>query len=102
VPETLHVELAWRRGAPADPRLRHRALEEVRAISWNLSELQAMLADAHQRTGLTHAYLLPSLELKLPIYDVGARWKVILSRLDTERIVLADEDGRPVADVRLV
>jgi hypothetical protein len=102
VPETLHVQLHWRRGAPADPRLRRRAAEEVRAISWSLSEMQAMLADAHQRTGLAHAYLLPRLELKLPIFDMGARWRIVLTRLDTERIVIVDEDGRAVADVRLL
>ena len=96
------MELAWRRGAPEDDVLRRRVLEEVRVIAWTLSEMQAMLHEAHQRTGLSHAYLAPRLELRLPIFDVGLRYRLVLMNLDEPRVGLFDEDGKRIADVRLL
>jgi hypothetical protein len=88
--------------APADPAQRRRVHDEVAAIAWTLSELQAMLHDAHQRIDFSHPYLSPRVELKLPIFDAGLRYRIVLSQLDEPAAHLLDEDGRRVADVRLL
>jgi len=87
---------------PADANVRRRVHDEVLAIAWTISELQALVHEAHQRTGLAHAYLAPRLELRLPIFDAGLRYRIVLSQLDEPAAHILDEDGKRVADVRLL
>jgi hypothetical protein len=97
------LQIAWRRGmAPTEAFQRRRVHDEVLAIAWTISELQALVHDAHQRTDLSHAYLSPRLELRLPIFDAGLRYRIVLSQQDEPGVHLMDEDGKRVADVRLV
>ena len=100
--QSLHLDLAWQSGAPADATVRRRVAEELRGIAWELTQLQALLHDAHQATGLAHAWLVPKMEVRLPLYDVGLRYRVVIQQVDRPRVVLLDEDGRRIADVRLV
>ena len=100
--QSLHVDLAWQPAAPADPRVRRRVAEEIRGIAWELTQMQALVHDAHQATGLAHAWLVPKMELRLPLYDLGLRYRVVIQQVDRPRVVLLDEDGKRIADVRLV
>ena len=61
-----------------------------------------MVHEAQQRNALQHAYLAPRIELRLPIFDVGLRYKVVLSQVDGPGAHLVDEDGKRVAEVRLL
>lgn len=98
---TLMVDVRWRPGAPSDPAVRRRVAEEIRHVSWALSQMEAMLFDAHQAVGIAHAYLLPRLELRLPLYDLGLRYKLVYTCHEKIVITLVDEKGKRVADVRL-
>lgn len=103
MPETrLEVDVAWRAGAAPDAAVRRRVAEELRAIAWELTQLQALVHDAHQATGLRHAYLVPRMELRLPLFDLGLRYRVVLQQLDRPRVVLQSEAGRTLAEVRFV
>lgn len=88
--------------APSLPSQRRRVHDEVTAIAWTISELQALVHEAHQRTDLAHAYLAPRLEMRLPIFDAGLRYKIVLSHADEPGVHLLDEDGKRVADVRIL
>lgn len=99
---TVHVHLAWRTGAIPDDALRARVGAEIQQLGWTLSQMETTLYDLHQSTGLSHAYLVPKLELRLPLYDLNKRLRIVLTYLDTSSIVLQDEDGRKLADVRLL
>lgn len=98
---TLDATLRWRAGVPYDDKLRRRVEAEVRAIAWSLSQLQALVHEAHAMTGLQHAYLLPRMEVRLPIYDEGLRLRVIITLLERPGVGLFDGEGRKVADVVL-
>lgn len=96
------VTLVWRSLAATDPVIRARVAEEVRSLAWTLSQMEALLHDAHRATGLEHAFLMPRIELKLPLYDVGRRYRIAFTFVERARIALLDEDGRKLADVRLL
>jgi hypothetical protein len=96
------VHLSWRDGVALDESLRARLARECELISWPLSEMEALLHDAHRVTGLDHAYLLPRIELRLPLYDLARRYRVVLTLVDKVRIALVDEDGRRAADILLL
>lgn len=98
----VQVTLVWRSLAAPEPRIRVRVAEEVRGLAWSLSQMEALLHDAHRATGLEHAFLMPRIELKLPLYDVGRRYRIVLTYVEKARICLVDEDGRKLADVRLL
>lgn len=98
---SLQVAVCWRTLATTDPALRARLTAEIRALSWTLNQMEALLDDAHRCTGLEHAYLMPRIELRLPLYDVGLRYRLLLTHVDRARISLVDEEGRKLADVTL-
>lgn len=95
------VDIRWRASAPSDAAVRRRVAEEIRHVSWALSQMEAMLFDAHQSVAVAHAYLLPRLELRLPLYDLGLRYKLVYTCHEKTLIALVDEKGKRVADVRL-
>lgn len=102
MPPRLHVDIAWRSAAPADAALRRRVWEELCAISWDVSQMQALVHDAQQATGLQHAWLVPKMELRLPIYDHGVRYRLVIAHAETPTVWLVDESGKRIADVRLL
>lgn len=93
------IRLRWR--AKLDATLRARLTQEIEGAAYALNEMEALLFDAHRATGLHHAWLAPSVELRLPLFDLGRRFRIVLTRLEKTRIGLVDEDGRKVADVVL-
>lgn len=93
------VRLRWR--SRLDDALRDRLTQEIEHAAYALNEMEALLYDAHRATGLTHAWLAPSMELRLPLFDMGRRFRITLTRLDRTRIGVLDEEGRRVADVLL-
>lgn len=96
------MDVRWRREAPADEALRRRVAAELREVAWSLSQLQLLLHEAHQATGAQHAFLLPRMEARLPLFDLGVRYRIVLSNVNEPRLALVDEQGVCVADVRLV
>lgn len=97
----VQVRLSWRSAVTLDDSLKDRLTNEVEQISWTLSQMEALVDEAHRLTGMEHAYLLPRLELRLPLYDVGKRYRLSLSYVEKRRITLLDDQGRAVADVTL-
>lgn len=95
----VKIRIRWRAEVPEA--LRDRIERELESASWCLSELEALLLDAHRVTGMTHAWLAPSFDVRLPLFDAGRRLRLAMTRLDTTRLALLDEDGHRLADVRL-
>ena len=98
---TLIVHVSWRAPAPTDERVRARILEEIQQASWTLNQLEALLYDAHHLTASQHPWMLPRLELRLPLYDMDLRYRLVFQCLDKTRLTLEDDKGRRVADVTL-
>lgn len=97
----LGIHLAWRDSAPVSEAVRERITREVHDVSWTLNQMETLVFDAHQLAGAHQAWLLPRLELKLPLYDVRRRYKLVCTCLDRCEWHIEDARGRRVADVRL-
>ncbi|HUR68564.1 MAG TPA: hypothetical protein VM370_04900 [Candidatus Thermoplasmatota archaeon] len=102
LPAPIQVRLQWRSGIGLEAPLRERVARELAGLSWELSQMEALLHDAMRVSGHERAYLMPRLELRLPLYDAGRRLRVVFSHIDAPRIHIADEEGKRMADVTLV
>lgn len=96
---SVRLKPRWR--ARLDPELRARLMTELNDCAWAFSEMEALLVDAHRVTGLSHAFLAPSLEMRLPLFDLGRRFRVVMTRLDKTRVALYDEDNNRVLDLSI-
>lgn len=99
LPAPIEVRLNWRSTADATPALRERVAEELRGLAWELSQAEALLHDAIRVAGDARAYLMPRIELRLPLYEEHRRLRVVFSHIDSARIHVVDEDGKRLADV---
>ena len=97
----IQVRLQWRSGADVRPELRARVAAELNALAWELNQAEALLQDAMRVAGHDRAYLMPRIELRLPLFDAQRRLRIVLSHIDAARIHLVDEDGKRLADVLL-
>lgn len=97
----IQVKLKWRTAVDASPEMRDRVARELAGLAWELTQAEALHQDAIRVAGHERAYLMPRLELRLPLYDAGRRLRVVFSHIDTPRIHLVDEDGKRLADVLL-
>ena len=98
----VRARVVWRSTAPEDVPLRSRVEQEVERLAWTLGEMEALVHDAHRMTSLDQGWLLPRMELRLPLYDLGRRFRIVVSFVDQPRLMLHDEEGRRVAEIRLV
>lgn len=101
VPAPIQVRLQWRSGVYVPAETRERILDELRALAWELTQAEALLADAVRVAGHDRAYLMPRIELRLPLYDEKRRLRIVFSHIDAARIHLVDEEGKRLADVTL-
>lgn len=97
----LDTRLRWTPAAPDDAALRRRVEAEVREVSWTLSQLQALLHEA-SLVASPHAYLLPRMEVRLPLYDAGVRYRIRIEHVEGPKVTVVDGDGARVADVVLI
>ena len=102
LPAPIQVRLNWRTGADLPAPLRERVSQELEALAWELSQTEALLHDVTGVAGHERAYLMPRIELRLPLYEEHRRLRVVFSHVDAPRIHLVDEQGKRLADVVLV
>lgn len=102
VPAPITIRLAWRPGVQLAAPLRERILQEIDALSWELSQTEALLCDLHRVAGHERAWLMPRIELRVPLFDENRRFRLAFSHLEKTRILLVDEEGKRLADVTLV
>lgn len=98
----IHVRLAWRPGVSLPDAVRERVCREIECLSWELNQTEALLNDLHRVAGQERAWLMPRIELRVPLYDMNRRFRLSFSHIDKTRIVLVDEDAKKLADVTLV
>ena len=100
VPAPIQVRLQWRPN-PLPSELRERVAQELETLSWELTQAEALLTDVMRVAGHERAYLMPRIELRLPLYDERRRLRIVFSHIDAARIHLVDEEGKRLADVTL-
>lgn len=101
VPAPIQVRLLWRPDAALPSELRQRVAGELGALAWELTQVEALLADVVRIAGHERAYLMPRIELRLPLFDERRRLRIVYSQIDSARIHLVDEEGKRLADVSL-
>lgn len=99
---TIQVRVRWRRAAKVRAPQRARAAQELSDLAWELSQAEALLADAVRVAGHQRAYLMPRIELRLPLYHARRRLRVVFSHIESTRIELVSEAGKTLADVTIV
>lgn len=98
----IQVRLQWRAGAQVPAAQRERVQKELVSLAWELSQSEALLTDIVRVAGDERAYLMPRIELRLPLYEENRRLRIVFSHVDTPRIHLVDEDGKRLADVSIL
>lgn len=101
VPAPIQVKLQWRPAAAIPSETRERVARELHGLAWELTQSEALLADVVRVAGHERAYLMPRIELRLPLYDEKRRLRIVFSHIDAARIHLVDEEGKRLADVTL-
>jgi hypothetical protein len=101
VPAPIQVRLLWRPAASLPAETRERVANELHVLAWELTQSEALLADIVRVAGHERAYLMPRIELRLPLYDDGRRLRIVFSHIDASRIHVVDEEGKRLADVTL-
>lgn len=102
LPAPIQVRLQWRTGVDIPPETRERVTREIDTLAWELSQTEALLHDAMRVAGQTRAYLMPRIELRLPLYDAGRRLRIVFTNIDMPRIHVVDEDGKRMADLTIL
>lgn len=102
LPAPIQVRLNWRTTADLPALIRERVAQELHTLGWELSGSEALLHDIVRIAGHDRAYLMPRIELQLPLYDERRRLRIVFSHIDAPRIHLVDEDGKRLADVLLL
>ena len=102
LPAPIQVRVQWRPDANVAAPQRERVAQELSDLSWELSQAEALLTDVVRVAGHDRAYLMPRIELRLPLYDAGRRLRIVFSHIESARIHLVDEAGKRLADVTLV
>jgi hypothetical protein len=102
IPAPIQVRLQWRAAVDVPAETRERIARELAGITWELSQAEALLHDAMRVAGHERAYLMPRIELRLPLYEDGRRLRIVFSHIDSPRIHLVDEEGKRLADVVIV
>ena len=102
LPAPIQVRVTWRSGVDLPIETRERVGRELHGIAWELSQAEALLHDCMRVASDDRAFLMPRIELRLPLYEAGRRLRIVLSHIDAARIHLLDEEGKRLADVVLV
>jgi len=102
IPAPIQVRVEWRADASVTAPERARVMQELADLAWELSQSEALLTDVMRVAGHDRAYLMPRIELRLPLYDAGRRFRIVFSHVEMARIHLVDEAGKQLADVTLV
>lgn len=101
LPAPIQVRIDWRAGITLPAELRERVATELAGLAWELSQAEALLDDVVRVAGHERAYLMPRIELRLPLYEERRRLRILFSQVDAPRIHLVDEEGKRLADVQL-
>lgn len=102
VPAPLRAVVTWRPGVTLAPALRERVTRELEDLSWEISQAEALLHDAVRVAGHDRAWLMPRIELRLPLFEENRRFRLLFSHVEKARILLVDEDAKRLADVVIV
>jgi hypothetical protein len=98
----VEVTIDWKPTADVPDRIRRKVNRLVRSLGPVLNEYEANLFDMTNLASNGLDYLMPKIELSLPLYEENCAFRVRMTRVDLTRIFLETKDGEPVAEVFLI
>lgn len=101
LPAPIQVRVQWRAAAEVPLAIRKRVDRELATLAWELSQAEALLHDAARLASGPRAFLMPRIELRLPLYEERRRLRIVFTHVEKPEIAIADEAGKRLADIRL-
>lgn len=98
----VEVAVEWKATNEVPDRVRRKVNRLLRTLAPVLNEYEASLYDMTNLASNGLDYLMPKIELNLPLYEEKVHFRVRMTRLDLTKIHLETKDGEPVAEVFLV
>ena len=82
-------------------RVRRKVERMLQACAPQINEFEAHLYDMHVRASNGLDWLMPKIELTVPVYEEGMVFRLRLLRLEETQMVLETRKGEAVAEVVL-
>lgn len=97
----LEVTVEWWANADVPERVRRKATRLLKSMAPVLNEYEAHLYDMANLASNGLDYLMPKIELNLPLYEERTAFRIRMVRLDATQIFLETKRGDAVAEVYL-
>lgn len=99
---SVEARIAWRPQARVPPEVRRELERLVADLAPVLSEVETDVDTLSRRASCGLEWLLPHIELTLPLYERGRVYRLRFFRDDATDIALVTRSGARVATIRLV
>lgn len=97
----VEVTVEWWANADVPERVRRKVTRLLKSLGPVLNEYEAQLYDMTNLASNGLDYLMPKIELNLPLYEDRVAFRVRMVRLDATQIFLETKRGDAVAEVHL-
>ena len=101
MPCAMSVSVEWWGPVEVPDRIKRKVTRLVQSLGPVLNEYEANLFDMTNRAASGFEYLMPKIELTLPLYEEGLTFKLRMLRLDHTQIFIETRDGDAVGEVFL-
>lgn len=93
------VTVDWWEGSRVPRKLRTKVADLVQALAPQINEFEACLHELERLASNGHEFLMPKIELTIPVYEEGAVFRLRMVRLDTTQMILETRKGEAVGEV---
>lgn len=97
----LALSVDWWSADKVPLRVQRKVDRLLQEIAPQLNEFEALLYDMHAKASNGLDWLMPKIELTIPVYEDGMVFRLRLLRLDETQMILETRKGEAVAEVVL-
>lgn len=97
----LAVTVEWWARAKVEPRVRRKLERILRELAPVLNEYEAHLFDMTNLAANGLDWLMPKIEVNLPLYEERVAFRLRMIRLDTTQMFIETKKGEAVAEIHL-
>ena len=97
----LELTINWWTNADVTDRVKRKVTKLVKTLAPVLNEYEAALFDMSNLASNGLDYLMPKIELNVPVYEEKTAFRIRMMRLDATQIFLETKKGDAVAEIFL-
>lgn len=101
MPCTLPVSVEWWGPVEVPDRIKRKVTRIVESMGTVLSEYEASLYDMTNRAANGLEFLMPRIELTLPLYEEGLTYKIRMLRIGSTQIFIETPQGDALGEIFL-